>query len=76
MDSLLIIAVWTPDIGLSQMEITWIYADKIVIKQAQMWNYDTIGGDNFCYKSPQQIKSITPMYDNKPHVEADRIPQP
>jgi hypothetical protein len=38
------------------------YEVKIVMEHVQMWNYDTNGGENLCYKSRQKFKSITPIY--------------
>jgi hypothetical protein len=29
------------------------------------YNYDTIGGDNFCHKSIQQTNFLTHMYGNE-----------
>jgi hypothetical protein len=41
------------------------YAVKILMKHAEMFNYDTNGGHNLFRKSIEQTTSIAPMYKNE-----------
>jgi hypothetical protein len=53
---------------LSRREVAgkYMYAVKVAMKHAQMWNCDTNGGNNLCHKSSQQTKSsTTPVYTDE-----------
>jgi hypothetical protein len=55
----------TPDLRLIQREITRTCAVIIVVKHAQMWNFDTDGGEHLDHRSIQQTKFITRVYNNE-----------